>query len=285
MKLSLKNWLLQATQTLASTSPSPRLDAELLLSHVLNCSRSYLYTWPETELIPLHQQQLQNLLQRRAQGEPIAYLTGEREFWSLPLQVSAATLIPRPETELLVEQALAILPQQPCTIVDLGTGGGAIALALAKERPDGYILAGDYSHAALAIAQKNAQRLNLANIGFYQGDWLTAVAAHSCDLVIANPPYVEADSPELGQGDVRFEPRHALISPNQGLADLSRIVQQSPHYLIAGGWLLLEHGYQQGKAVRQLLERAGFSAIATITDLAGLERVSLGQLSDHADGV
>lgn len=265
---------------LATVSDSPQLDAELLLSQVLGRPRSYLYTWPERQPDAEQNARFHELLARRLIGEPIAYLTGRREFWSLELEVSPDTLIPRPETELLVEQALQRLPPDtPCRVADLGTGSGAIALALAHERPRAHIVATDASVAALTVAERNARRLALDNIEFRPGDWCTALPRTAFDLIVSNPPYVAADSACLHQGDLRFEPRSALTDDGDGLGALRRIIRQAPDHLAANGWLLLEHGHDQGTAVADLLHAAGFREVAGRRDAAGLDRISAGRRS------
>jgi len=267
------------TRQLAAASDSPRLDVELVLTHVLKRPRSYLYSWPESRLTHQQQTQFQALLARRAEGEPLAYLTGKREFWSLELEVSAAVLIPRPETELLVQQALRYCPQSTALIADLGTGSGAIALALAQERPDWRVIASDYSASALAVARRNAARLDIHTVEFRCGDWFAALPADmfGCfDSIVSNPPYIATDSPYLQDGDVRFEPRQALSSGADGLDAIRLICTQAPRYLKPGGCLLLEHGYDQGAPVRALMAD-DYRAINTLTDLAGHERVTCGQ--------
>ncbi|KOQ85654.1 peptide chain release factor N(5)-glutamine methyltransferase, partial [Enterobacter hormaechei] len=222
---------------------------------------------------------LETLLARRKTGEPVAHLVGEREFWSLPLYVSAATLIPRPDTECLVEQALARLPAQPCQILDLGTGTGAIALALASERPDCTVTAVDVMPDAVALARRNVERLGLNNVSVLQSSWFAALESRVFEMIVSNPPYIDEDDPHLAQGDVRFEPLTALVAANQGLADLDHIVTTSRQYLLPGGWLLVEHGWTQGEAVRALFTRAGYAAVETCRDYGGNERLTLGQWS------
>ena len=269
--------------TLAS-GESPRADADALLCHLLSCRRSYLMTWPERTLDATQQATLQAWLVRRLAGEPIAHLIGEREFWSLPLKVSPATLIPRPDTELLVEQALSRLPAGPCRVLDLGTGTGAIALALKSERPDADIWALDLMPGAVALARENSQTLSLP-LTLLAGSWFAPLAELATpprfDLIVSNPPYIDPDDEHLAQGDVRFEPRSALVADEQGLADLRQIVAQSPDYLQAGGWLLLEHGWQQGDAVRNLLSQQGYQGVATVRDYGDNERVTLGCWHPH----
>ncbi|MFM4867637.1 MULTISPECIES: peptide chain release factor N(5)-glutamine methyltransferase [Aeromonas] len=264
--------------TLAS-GESPRADADALLCHLLDCRRSYLMTWPEHELDAAQQATLAGWLARRLNGEPIAHLIGEREFWSLPLKVSPATLIPRPDTEVLVEQALARLPGSPCALLDLGTGTGAIALALKSERPDADVWAVDRMPAAAALARTNSAALGLP-IEVRDGSWFAPLSdAPRFAMIVSNPPYIDGTDPHLHEGDVRFEPRSALVAEEQGLADIRLIVTQAPAYLVPGGWLLLEHGWDQGEAVRQLLLQQGYVQVETVRDYGDNERVTLGRLA------
>ncbi|KAA0876557.1 peptide chain release factor N(5)-glutamine methyltransferase [Nitrincola tapanii] len=258
------------------TSESPRLDAELLLSAVLEQERSYLFTWPERVLTPAQIQAYQQLLCRRQAGEPIAYLLGKASFWTLDLEVSSATLIPRPDTETLVEWVLAHYDARPYRVADLGTGTGAIALALASERPSWSLCASDRIPEALALAQRNAERLQLTQqIEFCLGSWCQALTG-KFDLILSNPPYIDAEDPHLQQGDVRFEPLSALVAPEQGLADIRELAEQAPEYLRPGGRLLLEHGWQQAAQVRTLLLALGYQEVFSAQDWAGRERISGG---------
>jgi len=277
MSMTIQQALATAVQQLTEQPDTARLDAELLLAHVLQKTRTWLHTWPEQ---PLSVQQLadfQQLVSRRVEGEPIAHLVGRQDFWSLTLQVSADTLIPRPETERLVELALArIPPQAPWRIADLGTGTGAIALALAKERPQGLIIATDRSAATLTVARDNARTNQLANIQFRQGDWFEALQDETgFELIVSNPPYIKETDPH--QGDVRFEPARALKAGPAGLDALQHIIQAALAHLKPGGWLLLEHGYDQGDAVLQLLKQAGYEQVTDYRDLAGQPRVAEGR--------
>ncbi len=273
----------QALMAQFARSDSPAADADCLLCAVLGCTRTWLRTWPERALTGEQQEQLAALAERRQAGEPVAHLLGEREFWSLPLQVSAATLIPRPDTEVLVEQALAHLPEAASSlrVLDLGTGTGAIALALKSERPALEVWAIDRIAEACDLARANATRLALT-ITVRQGSWFEPVSGQRFELIVSNPPYIDEQDPHLSEGDVRFEPRSALVAEAAGLADLTHIVTGAPDHLTAGGWLLLEHGWQQGSAVRELLCQRGFQAVTTVLDYGSQERVTLGQWEGSA---
>lgn len=256
-----------------------RIEAELLLAHVLGRNRTWLFAWPEFEPDGGQATRFEALVDARARGEPVAYLTGRREFWSLELDVGPAVLIPRPETELLVELALERVPADAhSTIADLGTGSGAIALSLARERPNARVLATDASVAALDVARGNAQRLGLANVEFAQGDWYAALGDRRFDLIVSNPPYIAATDRHLGEGDLRFEPAAALASGADGLDAIRTIVAGAPAHLQANGWLLLEHGWDQAADVRALLFASAFEEIASVRDRAGHERASIGRL-------
>lgn len=275
---TLRQSLAAAAERLANRSASPRLDAELLLAAALERPRSYLHAWPERMLEAEPAARFAAWLERRQRGEPVAYLLGRREFWSLELEVTPDTLIPRPETELLVELALERLPANaPVALADLGTGSGAIALALAAERPLARIVATDQSAAALAVARRNAQRLNLARIEFREGDWRAPLADERFDLIVANPPYVAAPDPCWQRGELRFEPPAALVSGQDGLDALRTIIAAAPEQLLPGGWLLLEHGYDQGQAVPALLRERGFVQVSDHQDCAGVSRSSCGR--------
>lgn len=273
--MRIRDWLPQAVTRLAG-SESPRRDAEVLLGFVTAKSRSWLKAFDETRLDEGQIAALDALLSRRAQGEPVAYLTGEREFWSLPLRVSADTLIPRPDTEVLVERALAVMSAQAGEALDLGTGTGAIALALASERPDWHVTGVDRIAAAVALAQRNGATLAIANASFSHSDWFSALAQRHFALIVSNPPYIDAADPHLAQGDVRFEPLSALVSSGEGLDDIRHIASQARGHLLPAGWLLLEHGWQQGDAVRAILQAAGYDAVTTWRDYGGNERVTGG---------
>ena len=262
-------------------SPTPRLDAELLLAHALGKSRSYLHTWPERELYASQLERYQAAIVRRQAGEPVAYILGQQGFWSLELEVASHTLIPRPDTELLVETVLALLPATPAALLDLGTGTGAIALALASERPAWRLTGVDRVAEAVALAERNRVRLNLSNASFTASHWFSALAGQRYQLIVSNPPYIAADDRHLAEGDVRFEPSSALVAGADGLDDIRLIIQQAPDYLEAGGWLLLEHGFDQAVAVRELLSARGFSAVESRRDLGGHERISLGRFENE----
>lgn len=257
------------------------IDAQWLLSHALGQSRAWLYAHGDAGVDAVRAERFQALVARRAAGEPVAYLTGRRGFWGLDLRVTPATLIPRPETELLVELAQARLPiDRTVRVADLGTGSGAIALALACERPHAQVVATDACDAALAVARGNADALGIGNVEFRSGDWLAALAGERFDLIASNPPYIARADPHLGQGDLRHEPIAALVSGVDGLDAIRVIVRAAPSHLVVGGWLLLEHGMVQGPAVRRLLEEAGIVDVATERDLEGRDRVTLGRQPD-----
>jgi release factor glutamine methyltransferase len=252
-----------------------RLEAELLLVHTLGKSRSWLIAHADDALDDAQSAAFSALVERRRLGEPVAYITGHRGFWTLELEVTPATLIPRPETELLVELALARMTAK-ANVVDLGTGSGAIALAMARECPTASVVATDASVDALVVAERNAGKHGIRNVRFVHGDWLAPLAGERFDLIVSNPPYIEADDPHLGQGDLRFEPATALASGADGLDDIRRIVAQAREHLLPGGWLLMEHGWNQGEAVRAVLSEAGYREVLTEQDLEQRDRVSGG---------
>ncbi|KAB7765184.1 peptide chain release factor N(5)-glutamine methyltransferase [Xanthomonas maliensis] len=255
-----------------------RVDAEPLLLHALDRDRAWLFAHGREPLATAVAETFERLVERRVAGEPVAYLTGVRAFWTLDLVVSAATLIPRADTETLVELALARMDtQRAWQVADLGTGSGAIALAIASERPQAQVTATDLSAAALAVAQANARRHRLDNVQFVQGSWLAPLGDQRFDLIASNPPYIAAGDPHLLQGDLRYEPASALASGHDGLDDIRQIVAAAPAHLLPEGWLLLEHGWDQGAAVRALLVAAGFAHVSSAQDLERRDRVTLGQ--------
>lgn len=270
----------QASRELGTESA--RLDTEILLAACLGKPRSYLHTWPERSIDQRELECFEQLLRRRARGEPVAHLTGEREFWSLPLAVTPDTLIPRPETETLVEQALGKLPRDtPLRVADLGTGSGAIALAIATERPRCEIIATDISESALTVARRNAERLGLGNVRFIAGDWCESLPAGRFDVILSNPPYVAERDPHLDSGDVRFDPRQALVAGPEGMDALRQIARCANDHLRRDGWLIVEHGYDQGGKVMQLLQAEGYSEVSIHNDDSGLSRVTMGR---HGSG-
>lgn len=274
MTVSINTVLLHARQRLAGVL-RPALDAEILLAHSLETSRSFLYANPELALPDERIKTFDRLLQDRVNGTPIAHLTRLREFWSLPLEVSPDTLIPRPETELLVEAALNLIPANTrCRVLDLGTGSGAVALAIASERQDAQIIAVDISEPALEVARSNAARLNIANIEFLISNWFESLSS-KFEVVVSNPPYIAAGDAHLHQGDLRFEPKLALVSGADGLDAIRQIISGSGKALRSGGHLLLEHGFEQGAAVRSLLCEGGFREVRTLRDLESRERVTV----------
>lgn len=258
-------------------SPTARLDAELLLAAALGKPRSYLHTWPEREPSVDQAVVFAAMLGRRQTGEPVAYILGQQGFWSLDLEVAPHTLIPRADTELLVETALTLLPATPVQVLDLGTGSGAIGLALASERKLWQVLGVDRVAEAVELAERNRQRLSLDNARIAQSHWFLALHGQRFSLIVSNPPYIAASDQHLLQGDLRFEPASALVAGVDGLDDIRAIIQQAPDYLEEDGWLMLEHGFNQAPAVRDLLARRGFSVIESRCDLAGHQRISLGQ--------
>ncbi|HXR02077.1 MAG TPA: peptide chain release factor N(5)-glutamine methyltransferase [Pseudomonas sp.] len=260
-------------------SPTARLDVELLLAAALGKPRSFLHTWPERIVSTEAAHTFDGYLQRRRTGEPVAYILGQQGFWNIDLEVATHTLIPRPETEMLVETALELLPGAIAhRLLDLGTGTGAIALSLAKDRPQWAVTAVDRVAEAVGLAERNRQRLHLDNAQVLLSHWFSAVEDQRFDLILSNPPYIASNDPHLVEGDVRFEPSSALVSGSDGLDDLRVIVSQAPAHLETGGWLLLEHGYDQGPAVRELLSEHGFEQIQTRRDLGDHERITFGRV-------
>lgn len=260
-------------------SESAQLDSELLLCEVLNCERSYLYAYPEKELTTHNIESLNQFIALRAQGHPIAHITKQREFWSLLLHVDEHTLIPRPETEILVDAALKLIPKDSRkAVLDLGTGSGAIAIAIASERPLAKIIATDKSDEALHVAKQNAEKYNINNIHFINADWFNMENKQSYDVIVSNPPYICSDDTHLEQGDVRFEPLSALASGKDGLDDLRIIIREAKNRLNKQGWLLVEHGYNQAKQVQRLFNENNFNSVTTIRDYGDNDRVTIGEI-------
>jgi len=266
---------------LNAVSQTPKLDAELLLMHSLQKSRAYLYAYTEASVTDEQFSQLEEILHRRLQGEPIAYIVGYQEFWSLPIEITRDTLIPRPETEHLIEWTLHNLPKkEKLHMADLGTGSGAIALALAKERPYWKITATEKSIQAIMVAQRNAKRLKLSNIEFYLNEslqWCTGLPHSNYAAIISNPPYLAEDDPKISEFVLRYEPYSALIAKQKGLAELIKIIIEAKHYLLPNGWLILEHGYHQANDVQDLMRRENYHEIQTYCDLAGHQRLTVGR--------
>ena len=276
--MSTVEHLLREAKAALAGHPEADEDARALLCHVLQKDRGWLFAWGDQDVAADPAERYRALIAQRAAGQPVAYLTGSRGFWSLQLQVDEHTLIPRPETELLVEQVLALgRADEAVSLLDLGTGSGAIALAIASERPQWSITASDASEGALAAAQRNAEAHGISNVRFVHSDWFEHIKDRF-DIIVSNPPYIAEADPHLQQGDLRFEPRSALASGADGLDDIRRIVAQAPEHLHKPGQLLFEHGFEQGAACRDLLEQAGYEAVSSVRDLAGHERISLGKI-------
>jgi release factor glutamine methyltransferase len=274
--MKVKTLLADAITLLNSLEAS--IEAQLVLQHVLNVNRAWLIAHENDALEANIHETYRALINRRLNGEPIAYILGYREFYGLKLEVTPATLIPRPDTETLVEAALAKTPQhEKIRILDLGTGTGAIALVIAKHRPQAFVYAVDASQAALDVAIENAKNLAISNVKFILSDWFTHLNGEKFDVIVSNPPYIEANDAHLKQGDLRFEPLSALASGEDGLDDIRKIVAQAPQHLNPHGWLVLEHGYNQAGNVATLLKQAGFSEISHTQDLAGILRVTIGR--------
>ncbi|KTC65396.1 HemK protein (plasmid) [Legionella adelaidensis] len=275
---TIKTLLQNAVASLAPFSSTAQIDAEILLAFVIQKNRTFLYTYPELKLNKQEAQIYINLVQQRKNGLPIAYIISQRDFWSFTLKVTPDTLIPRPETELLVEIGLKLLSdKEQAKVLDLGTGTGAIAIALGLERPHWKILAVDKNLKALAVAIENAKDLEVTNILFAQSDWFSDVGTETFDLIVSNPPYIAENDPHLGAGDLRFEPQGALISGDQGLSDISTIIDHSVNYLSPGGVLLIEHGFEQRKAIFEKLSAKGYKEISCWQDYEGRDRCSGGR--------
>lgn len=285
--MTLDALLFKATERLARAgSPSARVDAEVLLGFVMERDRTWLYTWGDKPCSTWQHARFDALVAARAQGCPVAYLTGEREFWGLPIATSSDTLIPRPDTETLVEAALRRAPQTGGRLLDIGTGTGAIALAFASERLHWQVTGVDLMPDAVALAKRNADKLGLGHVSFLQSNWFSAFAPPHAevtfDIIVSNPPYIAADDPHLREGDVRFEPASALVAEAGGMADLLHLVVTATAYLADAGWLMLEHGYGQAAALRDAMRQAGYQNVESLRDLAGHERVTLGCFSSIA---
>ena len=274
-ELSIKQYLEDGAAILRTVSESPRLEAEILMGLVLRKPRSFLHAWPEERLSMTQAECYETLLRRRFSGEPIAYMTGIREFWSMPLKITPDVLIPRPETELLVEKTLLRLPDdEALRVLDLGSGSGAVALAIARERPRAHVVGVDISHAALDVARTNARLQKLANVEFRESDWFDAVRGEKFHVVVGNPPYVAEDDPHLSRGDALFEPRLALDAGPAGMGCFRAIVDRAHNYIVRQGWLLLEHGPDQHMPLRRLLEAQHYHDITIHKDAAGHNRVT-----------
>ncbi|MCC5880915.1 MAG: peptide chain release factor N(5)-glutamine methyltransferase [Idiomarina sp.] len=271
------------SQCALGASESPLLDAQLLLQAVLDCDRQYLYMHPDQALSDEQWERYRQLIEQRKAGQPIAYLVGTRDFWNMSLQVNASTLIPRPDTEILVEQALKLALPVQARVLELGTGTGAISLALAHERPTWQFCAVDLSEEAVALARRNRDTYGLTErVDILQSNWFDALAGRSAnsrrfDLIVSNPPYIDPDDIHLEQGDVRFEPRSALVAEDHGFADLRHIIEHGKGYLAPGGWIILEHGYQQAAKVGQIFSETGYEKVNTAADYANLDRVTFAQ--------
>ncbi|MGO4893604.1 peptide chain release factor N(5)-glutamine methyltransferase [Flavobacterium sp. W21_SRS_FM6] len=274
-------WAASLILSAEAANDTALLDAKILLCHCLQRDTSYLHTWPEKTLEPEQVIQFTELIQQRCQGHPIAYLIGYRDFWTLRLRVSEATLIPRPETELLVESALELGLPDKAKVLDLGTGTGAIALALASEKSHWQVIGIDKSHDAVKLAKQNATENQLDSVRFMQSDWFSKLDKQRFDLIVTNPPYVEDNSPYLQQGDVRFEPLSALISGADGLDDIRFIVGQAKGFLAGAGWLVIEHGFEQDEKIRNIFESNAYVEIRSVSDFNGLPRVTMGKFYEN----
>ena len=275
---------LKKSSELIDISDSPRLDIEIILAHILQKDRTYLFTWPEKELTEEQANQFNQFFSRRLTGEPVAHIIGQREFWSLPLMVNNSTLIPRPDTELLVEAVLGLFTEddddKSRRLLDLGTGTGAIVLALANEKKSWRCVGVDKEIAAVELAEKNRAHLKLNNVTILQSDWFSAIASDDAfDAIVSNPPYIDPSDEHLQEGDVRFEPLAALIADKKGLADLEYIITHASKYLKPNGWLLVEHGHDQGAVVRDLFTAKDFVGVNTFRDFGRNERVTVGKLN------
>lgn len=280
--LSIEQLIQQYSQQLVDISDTEKLDTELLLAHSLGKDRTYLFTWSDTLISQESESKFKRLFSRRLKGEPIAYILGKQSFWDLELKTNKHTLIPRADTETLIEWVVDLAEWLPddATVIDLGTGTGAIALSIAYEYPNWLVQGVDLVSEAVSLAQENATLNSLGQVDFYQSSWFDQVDSEF-DLIVSNPPYIDSNDDHLGLGDVRFEPRSALVADNKGLADLALIASQGRFYLLEGGWLLMEHGYDQKEAVQNLLKQLGYENISTRVDLGGNPRVTGGQFFKH----
>lgn len=283
MVATIRRALQDASARLSSVSESAMLDAEILLAQVLKASRTYLYVHADDELTADDLRDFDEMVDRRLLHEPVAYITGHKEFWSLDLRITKDVLIPRPETEVLVEEVLTLFPDlnEQLTVADLGAGSGAIALALASERPGWSVYAVDISQGALQLVSDNAQRLGIDNISICHGNWFTALPAGKLDIVVSNPPYISLHEWEEYAAGLQYEPRQALLSGEDGLDDIREICHRVHDYLKPGGYLFVEHGYAQAEAVRELFAASGFDEVRTVKDLSANDRVTIGRLKSH----
>jgi release factor glutamine methyltransferase len=276
--MNIQQALQHARLRLSESSPSAMLDAQVLLAHVLQCNTAHLLAWPEKILSKAQESHYLQLIQQRQHGLPVAHLTGQREFWSLDFKVNDSTLIPRPDTEILIEFILRNFSnRENLNLLDMGTGTGAIAITIAKEKPGWKIFASDISEQALTLARQNSNNHKTDNITFVQSDWFSDIPRNDFDIIVSNPPYIAADDPHLLQGDVRFEPASALISGTSGMDDIEHICLHARNYLTDDGWLIVEHGYDQQQAVASCFAKNGFSEIEQKQDLSGHTRMTAGR--------
>ena len=277
--MNIQQALKQANQDLIGSSPSATIDAQVLLTHVLHCNTAHLLAWPKKELSSEQTARYQSLIKQRQTGKPVAHLTGQREFWSLDFFVDDSTLIPRPETETLVEFVLnKFTYKQSLKLIDMGTGTGAIAISIATEKPHWEITASDVSTEALNLARKNSKHHNLSNVTLIQSNWFENIKKTDFDIIISNPPYIAENDPHLQQGDVRFEPQHALTSGKVGMDDINHLCQHGKNYLTPDGWLIIEHGYNQHQLVFDCFAKNDFTQIEQSQDLSGHIRMTAGKL-------